>query len=233
MKLRRGFLNIKRLLLIAINYNMRVQWLIDYVKSIGVAMQNLNSQEVLFEYEVKDYVLYNGQTLSLENYADDQVDIIERRSYIESIAFPSYAFYGYLDENDEWVYEVDSNPTTLYGYTSDAGPNYVFERENDPEDDNSPLYGYIGYIYGGKLRDVSGDPIISMYDEFIYTLESYFLETDYIWFKEAQAGDRLTIWVHNDMFNELSSVEIEELREKLKRYITAPYSDAFSIKGYN
>jgi hypothetical protein len=232
-KLRRGFLDTKRLLAISLNYNTREGWFVDYVKAIGKGLQDLNNQEVAFENEVKDYVLYNGQTESLENYVDDQVDIALRRTIIQTNTFETINMYGYYDQEGNWQLEYDPRPTTLYGYTTGAGENYGWEREEDPSDTNPPVYGYIMYSNQLPLLNVTLDPILNSYEEFIYTIENALNESDYVWIRESQAGDRVTILIHDDKFNELTQDEIEELKGKIKRYIIAPYDNNFGIEGYS
>ena len=74
---------------------------------------------------------------------------------------------------------------------------------------------------------------MNSYEEFIYTIENALNESDYVWIRESQAGDRVTILIHDDKFNELTQDEIEELKGKIKRYIIAPYDNNFGIEGYS
>lgn len=233
MKLKRGFLNAKRLLCIGLNYNTRELWLLDYVKSIGKGLQDLNSQEVLFEREAAEYVLYNSQKLSLKTFVDDKVDIVDRRSIIQDNKFESYAFYGY-EEDGVYYYETDPNPTVFYGYSIEVGDTYEWEIETiSPEDENPPIYGYSMAINGDSLLDVLEDPISDVYEELIYTIENAGAESEYNWFREAQKGDRLTILIHNDIFAGLTEYEKDNLKAKLKRYIIGPNDNSFGLEGYN
>lgn len=187
MKLR-SFLDQKRLTNIAVNANVREQWLLDYIKCIGKPLQDVNNNELTFEQVVSDYVNYNGQNKSIKAFIDDQVDPIARRTIIqESVIIGNYVFYGYGDGN--WHQETDTNPTSMYGYFDGIWHNEV-SREN--------VY-MLGY-------------------------------NDGTWKLEDRISVTLSFLVHNDVYSVLTQQDLDELNEKLKRYVIAPY--LFEIRGY-
>lgn len=112
----RSFLDIKRLSSISINPNTRVQWLVDYVKSISKPIQDISNDNIAYEKIASEYIQYNGQVESLKEFINDNIDPISRRTIIqEKTSIGDYGFYGYFD-NNMFNFELDPYKTAMSGY---------------------------------------------------------------------------------------------------------------------
>jgi len=235
-KLNRGFINAKRLITIGVNANTRELWLMDYLKCIGKSLQSTNNVDNSFEKETRKYVLYNSQNLSLKTFVDDEVDVIGKRSIIQDNTFENWTTYGYTNPAGGYEREIDLTPKVIAGYSTFDGTNpfdYDFTREEIPETAiNPPMYGYTVYLDLTALREVSTDIIHDSYEDIIYTSDSAGNEESYKWTREFQVGDRLTILIHNDVFNLLTVNQKNTLLGKIKRYVLAQIVNSVGIEGY-
>lgn len=221
MKLRRNFIGVKRLSNIGVNNKIRKQWILDYLKSLIKPLEYTSNLSDYYCKESAKYVLYNGQKLSLENYVNDEWDIIERRSWIGENEDPSLSFYGYLDENGDWVTEYDPNPTSFYGYATGA-TNDEFVLETDP--DPKTLWGYVMFSNIEPLETTETGGTEYLYDnalENIYTTEGGD-SNDYIFILEGSDVIGCYIWIHEDIYNLMSDEDKEELLGHLGKYFIAP-----------
>lgn len=232
MKLKRVFIDVKRLATISINYIVRTQWLLDYVKSIAKPLEYTNNQNVDYFKNISTYTLYNGQKLTLKTFVDDFYDIENRRTLIEEGNEESYSFYGYIDESGNYVNELDPNETSFNGYSTLVNGFMEYTLE-DEITGNQPLYGYIKFNPGtNALQDVDDEYILDNYYEYIYTAEDGDgAELNYMWFLEDKSSDGLIIYLHDDVYNSLSTEELEFLYNVVAKYIIQPYR--YTIDKYS
>ena len=227
MILSRTFIDVKRLATTCINYYTRSKWLLDYVKSIIKPLEYTVNQWVKYSNDVKDYVKYSNQKGSLKVYVDDQVDIVEQRSYITENIFESLVLSGYaqFEPNSDkytWVKEVDPNPTSLSGYASFTGDTYQYILE--PEyDENLKLSGYVSFQSLTALQDTNSIYLKDLNNEYIF-VEDGSITNSYKWILEGSTSFDIIFWIHADIYNAMSIQERETLLAKLGRYVTAPYT---------
>jgi len=170
MILSRTFIDVKRLATTTINYLTRTIWLLDYVKSIIKPLEYTVSQWINDSNLIKQYVKYNAQKGVLKVFVDDEIDIIEKRTYITEERLESLNLYGYAKFTGNkytWMPEYDPNPTNIYGYTSFTGNSYEFIPETNPHP--IILFGYVVFQVFEALQDVDSIYIKDWYDEYIYT----------------------------------------------------------------
>lgn len=229
MILKRGFIDVKRLATIGINNVVRTPRLLNYVKCIAKTLEYGNNLDVLNNTELSNYVLYNGQKLTLKTYVDDYYDLLDRRTIIDENREESYSFYGYNDSNGTYFDEIDPNPTTFNGYTTAVGDVITYVLEADIAE-NPSLYGYIRFESLEALQDVDLEYITDNYDEYIYTSENSEGTDRYIYFLEAQVEEGLIIYIHEDIYNALTQEQLDTLYGILGRYIIAPVR--YRIESY-
>lgn len=227
MKLKRGFIDVKRLATIGINKVVRTPWLLDYVKCIAKTLEYSNNLQIETNDSVANYVLYNGQKLVLKTFVDDYYDIVDRRTLIEENREEDYSFYGYVNDSGTYYDEIDPNPTTLNGYITSAF-TYVLES---PIATNPTIYGYIKFESLEALQDVDLEYITDNYDEFIYTSENSEGTDRYIYYLETQSDEGLIIYLYEDIYNALTQQELDNLLDILGRYIISPIR--YKIESYN
>lgn len=222
MKLKRSFIDVKRLASIGLNSLIRTNWLVDYVKSIAKPMEYINNQQVSLHNELSEYVLFNGQKLSLKTYIDDNYDIVGRRTVITENKVSAYLFTGYYDYNiGTWYKEPDPVTTTFNGYCSNfTGNTYNFILEEDL--DNQPMYGYVLFNIGDYLIDVENEAILDSYEDFIYTSSDSNDSNNYIFKLESSGDEGLIFYLHSDIYNNMTDIDKETLVSKLERYVIAP-----------
>lgn len=227
MKLKRLFIDTKRILVLSVNYFQRTKWLIDFIQAISPALDYINKKNIKVFNRVGDVVKFTGQKLSLKTFIDDKYDIIERRTLIDENREESYGFYGYKFK-DEWKSEIDSNPTSLNGYYNFDTKLYTLE---DPIEENPIIYGFLRYLNRDALKDVELEYILDSYFEFIYTLENQGDSIRRHWFLEKQAESTALIKIHNTIYNNMTVQEKEALQIILRRYVIEPIR--FEIDGYS
>lgn len=227
MILQRTFIDVKRLATTSINYLTRSKWLLDYVKSIIKPLEYTVNQWVKFSNDVRDYVKYTNQKGSLKVYVDDQVDVIEQRSYItenifENLVLTGYAVFEPNSDNYTWVKEVDPNPTKLSGYAVFTGDTYQYILE--PQyDTNQKLSGYVSFQSLTALQDTNSIYLKDLNDEYIF-VEDGSITDSYKWILEGSMSFDIIFWIHFDIYNAMTEQERETLKAKLGRYVTAPYT---------
>lgn len=227
MILSRNFIDVKRLATTCINYYIRSKWLLDYVKSIIKPLEYTVNQWVKYSNDVRDYVKYTNQKGSLKVYVDDQVDIIEQRSYITENVFEKLVLTGYaqFEPNSDrytWIKEVDPNPTKLCGYADFTGDTYQYILE--PEyDENLKLSGYVSFQSLTALQDTNSLYLKDLNNEYIF-VEDGSITNSYKWILEGSTSSDIIFWIHADIYNSMSVQERETLLAKLGRYVTAPYT---------
>jgi hypothetical protein len=225
MILSRNFIDVKRLATTVINYYIRSKWLLDYLKAIIKPLEYLINQWVTFSKNIKEYVYYNAQKGVLKVFVDDEVDVIEKRTYITEERKEGLNLYGYAKfEGNKytWVQEYDPNPTNLYGYANFTGDTYQFEAETNPNP--LTLYGYVVFQVFEALQDVDSIYIKDWYDEYIYTATDNITINQYKWYPEGQVGEDIIFWIHSSIYNIMTDIEKETLIAKIARYIPAPYT---------
>ena len=231
--LKRGFIDCKRLSTININPVIKSKWLLDYVKAIAKPLEYSNNQQVNINSTCSEYVLYNGQKLSVKTYVDDKHDIVDRRTLIEENRNEMFSFYGGYDESTgKFIYETDPNPTTFNGYSDpesivfNSNDVYSFILEEEIEE-NSLLWGYILYK-DYHLIDSLDQFIIDSLGKFIYTAD---VTDSYVYILEAASEYGLIIYIHNSIYNNMTTDDLNKLKGELSKYIIAPIK--YEILGYN
>lgn len=230
MILSRNFIDVKRLATSAINYITRSIWLLDYLKSIIKPLEYTVNQWVTESNLIKKYVKYSAQKGSLKVFVDDEIDIVEKRTYITENVEETLNLYSYCDIDMEtgnitWIKEVDPNPTTLYGYNIFDGPSefgYVWVHEDNPTP--LTLYGYTVFQVFLALQDVDSVYIKDWFDEYIYTSEDDITINQYKWYLEGKNGEDIVFWIHSDIYSLMSDQDKQTLVAKLARYVPCPYT---------
>lgn len=231
MKLRRGFIDVKRLATIGVNNIVRTPWLLDYIKSAVKPLEYVNNNNNELFKSISYYTLYNGQKLTLKTFVDDFYDIEERRTILTEGNEESYSFYGYVDNEGNYVDEIDPNQTSLNGYNT-LVDNFFNEYTLEVDiEGNKPLYGYMMFNPGNPLQDVEEEYITDSYNEFIYTSEDASSNYKYIWFLENKTTDGLVIYLHEDVYDLLTQQQLETLYEIVGKYIIQPLT--YKIDKYN
>lgn len=232
MKLRRGYIDIKRLTTIGVNNIIRTPWLLDYIKSAVKPLEYTNNLNVELFKSISQYTLYNGQKLTLKTFVDDFYDIEERRTILTESNEESYSFYGYIDEQGNYIDEIDPNPTTFNGYSTLVNGFMEYTLETEIEG-NKPLYGYIKFNPGlNALQDVEEEYILDSYYEYIYTAEDGSGDgLQYMWFLESKTTGGLIIYLHEDVYNSLTPQQIETLFKLVSKYVIQPIT--YRIDKYN
>jgi len=222
MKLRRTFIDAKRLSTTCLNYVVRSTWLLDYVKSITKPLEYTNSSFDKKSKELSEYVLYSSQKQSLKVFLDDNYDIVENRSYITENTQESLALYGYLNSDGEYVIGNDPNRSGLYGYSPFLGdnPDYILETDPTPQ----ILYGYNIYLAVTSLQDGNGYYIKDADDLFIYTSDPDYTSNYYEWYLERRGEVDIIFWLHNSVYDLMTEQQKSNLLSKLARYVPAPYT---------
>lgn len=229
MILKRGFIDVKRLATVCVNNVIRQPWLLDYIKCISKPLEYTNGVQVSYSKTMAEYVLFNGQKLSLKTYVDDKVDLVDRRTIIEEDREEGYSFYGYYNNNKEFELEVDPNETTFNGYATYTLDDYSFTLEGDLS--NPVMYGYVKWSDLDALQDVVDEFILDNYEEYIYTSDNDTSNDNYIYFLEQQTGEGLIIYIHNDIYTSMTQIQKDELLGIIDRYIISP--NRFKLDGYN
>ena len=230
MILNRNFIDVKRLATTSINYISRSVWLLDYVKSIIKPLEYTVNQWVNESNLIKKFVKYTSQKGSLKVFVDDEIDIIEKRTYITESTEETTNLYGYCDINMEtgkytWIKEVDPNPTTVYGYAEFDGEsefNYTYFHEVNPKP--LKLYGYVIFQVFEALQDVNPEYIKDWYDEFIYTNENDITINQYTWKLEGKTEFNIIFWIHADIYDLMTDQDKQNLLAKLAWYVPTPYT---------
>lgn len=224
MKLRRSFIDVKRLATISVNYHIRRKWLLDYIKAAVKPLEFININNITLFNKLSKYVLFNGQKLSLKTFVDDRHDLIDRRTVIEESSETSYSFYGYNIESDTFILEVDPNPDTFNGYIDVIDGKLIYTLEDEIEN-NDPLYGLNRFNPGiYALQDVVEAYILNKYFDYIYTSEDASSGLKYMWFSEGKFNEGLVIYLHGSIYDLMTDVELEELYNILSKYIIQPIS---------
>ena len=218
MILKRGFVDAKKLATSAINRTIRTPWLLDYVKCLVKPFEYSNNSLIKTQNMLSEYTLYNGQKLVLKTFIDDYNDF-SGRTIITENKEEQLSLYGSYN-GDVFVDEVDPNPTSIDGYAIYSSTGYTFVSENlTPQ---SIMYGYIKYESFEALQDVDDEYIIDNYDEFIYTAENDENGNRYIYFLESQSEEGLIIYLHEEIYNNMTEQELKDLFAKLGKYIQQP-----------
>jgi hypothetical protein len=228
MILKRGFIDCKRLTTIGVNNIIRSPWLLDYVKCLAKPLEYSNNDQVIFNKTIANYVLYNGQKLTLKTFIDDFYDISDRRTIIDENKEEGYSLYGYND-NGKYYDEVDPNQTTLNGYTTQIGNIITYHLEADLN--NPTIYGYVKWEALDALQDVDSEYILDNIEEYIYTSDNSQGDNRYLWFLEGQLEEGLIIYLHNDIYTSLTTEQLDTLFGTLDKYILSP--NRYKIEGYN
>jgi len=227
MILSRTFIDVKRLATTCINYYTRSKWLLDYVKSIIKPLEYTVNQWIKYSNDVREYVKYSNQKGSLKVYVDDQVDIVEQRSYITENIFETLVLTGYaqFEPNSDkytWIKEVDPNPTKLSGYASFTGDTYQYILEPN-YDENLKLSGYVIFQSLTALMDTNNLFLKDINDAYIF-VEDGTITNSYKWVLEGKIEKDIIFWIASEIYNAMSVQERDTLLAKLGRYVTAPYT---------
>lgn len=227
MKLKRTYLDVKRLATSVTNINFRgFQWILDYIRCIVKPLQTSNNDFQKHAKDVSENVLYTGQMLSIKTLVDDKVDFINRESYITDNYFTSLTMFGY-NNSETYFLEPDPNPTDLYGYYDYNTNEFIIET---PDVEVLSTLGYVEFGNMEPLQDVNSEFILDSTNDFIYTLDGEITDT-YTFFREGfSEATNLTIWIREAIYNTLTSYYIQYLYSLVYKYIKAPVT--FDIKPF-